>query len=234
MRVVKDITGERIGKLVAKRLVGKKRGVFIWLFDCDCGGSRIGCPSVIRRSSLPACKKCCLCSPCKRKDITGKRIGKLVAKSIVGKYRGAYLWLFGCDCGGSRTGNTSVFVNGCVVSCSKCSRNKKERKELAIKFYGEKSYNEYINRNTIVRYGNLSKESIESREKRLMMSNICRRERRLRFSQQEREEYNEKERNRERKLRERKRLAQLSNLASTISRKMKEHEQLQEQSSITA
>lgn len=41
MGKIKDLTGQRFGKLVAKKIVGKdEKNRMIWSCDCDCGGTK--------------------------------------------------------------------------------------------------------------------------------------------------------------------------------------------------
>lgn len=42
MAQLKDITGERFGKLTATEFVGRREGRTYWRFRCDCGGSYEG------------------------------------------------------------------------------------------------------------------------------------------------------------------------------------------------
>ena len=41
MGKIKDLTGQRFGKLVAKKIVGKdEKNRMIWYCECDCGGTK--------------------------------------------------------------------------------------------------------------------------------------------------------------------------------------------------
>lgn len=114
----KDISGMRIGWLVAVRRVGtavmssgKKRA--LWLWQCQCGGSKqahsgfkggpfTGCSSCTKQRK--ALQTASSAPPPGREvvDISGQRFGKLVAVKVVGRGINAK-WLCSCDCGGEMT-----------------------------------------------------------------------------------------------------------------------------------
>lgn len=51
-----DITGDRFGRLVAMKQIGKdKRGNALWLCKCDCGGEAIRATSELRKRSNHSC-----------------------------------------------------------------------------------------------------------------------------------------------------------------------------------
>lgn len=97
-----DITGQKFGKLTAIREVDKERN--IWLFNCDCGGTKETCKYNITRNTLGRHCGCVLPKyySCPI-DISGRRFGKLTAIEFTGEYNNnSPLWLFSCDCGGER------------------------------------------------------------------------------------------------------------------------------------
>ena len=102
-----DITGMRSGSLVAIRDVGtqdhkgggKNR---VWLCRCDCGNTFVTKATNIKTGVSTSCG----CQSKKYVDITGKRMGKLVAVKYTGRSykdsrgrRRGRLWEIKCDCG---------------------------------------------------------------------------------------------------------------------------------------
>jgi len=79
---LKDITGQRFGKLVAiKRMGISKNGLTTWLFSCDCGTEKeIEMTCVLHRN-----KKDCGCLKIGRiNNITGQKFGRLTAIKLIG------------------------------------------------------------------------------------------------------------------------------------------------------
>lgn len=114
----KDISGEKFGKLTAIKPVRseKKRGV-IWLCQCDCGGWKEVPASQLIRGTTKSCG--CLSKENRRRtDITGKRFGRLVAKSFQyydSQHRDC--WLFTCDCGKEKIMPAAFVKWGNTHSC---------------------------------------------------------------------------------------------------------------------
>ena len=49
MGKIKDLTGQRFGKLVARKIVGKdEKNRMIWFCECDCGGSKVASAESLR------------------------------------------------------------------------------------------------------------------------------------------------------------------------------------------
>lgn len=91
---IKDITGQRFGRLVAIEHIGIRQGAALWRCRCDCGGERITRNGSLQSGLTQSCG--CLT----HKDILGQRFGRLVAIEKVGSnQRGNILWRCQCDCG---------------------------------------------------------------------------------------------------------------------------------------
>lgn len=111
-----DRTGIRYGKLIAL-----KRNDAYWICRCDCGNE-----CSVLSTNLANYKKgnrgCRHCSH--RKDITGNRVGLLVAlEREAGAVSGRHpLWLFQCDCGNTIQGTVREFNVGMLRSCG-CHAN---------------------------------------------------------------------------------------------------------------
>ncbi len=92
-----DITGQRFGKLVARDEIDMSSGSMSWICDCDCGGQSRVTLSNLRSGTTRSCG--CL----HRRDLTGKRFGKLVAVESTGVLTSnGVLWVCKCDCGDSK------------------------------------------------------------------------------------------------------------------------------------
>lgn len=106
-----DLTGKRFGKLTALEYDREKKK---WKCQCDCGNLTYKTTGHLNSNATS-----CGCS--QKKDLTGKRFGKLVVLGKTEKRkRGAYLWLCQCDCGNTCEKPTSELNAGTAVSCG-CS-----------------------------------------------------------------------------------------------------------------
>lgn len=126
---VKDITGQRFGKLTAVSLVGMKTHQAMWECQCDCGNTTIVSVSHL----LSGHTKSCGCmrtghDPKRLKDLTGQRFGRLVAIRHVGyDKRGQAIWEFKCDCGNTIHALGYPITYGNVTSCGCYNREKTVR-----------------------------------------------------------------------------------------------------------
>jgi hypothetical protein len=116
---MKDLTGQRFGKLVAlKKLPPVKAGTnWCWECRCDCGNTVI-----VRRGNLTSGNTTsCGCARGRKpsaKDISGQRFGRLVALRPTGQKMGSnMIWVCQCDCGEQTEANTSNLRQGHVRSC---------------------------------------------------------------------------------------------------------------------
>lgn len=116
---MKDITGERFGKLVAQSYSRSADGTIFWTCRCDCGGQR----SVRRPSLVTGRTRSCGClarerPQNKRDELTGERFGRLVVTTFSHAGRGGLsYWLCRCDCGNDHVVRGSTLRYGTVVSC---------------------------------------------------------------------------------------------------------------------
>ena len=119
---IKDITGERFGKLVALELVdlpseGPRPRLRLWRCSCDCGRT-VELPGARLRSGGA---KSCGCSHLESKhksDLVGQRFGNLVVVEEAGrdKDRGV-LWRCRCDCGSETLVSSGRLNRGMTKSC---------------------------------------------------------------------------------------------------------------------
>lgn len=106
-----DLAGKRFGDLVALEYDHERQK---WKCQCDCG-------NVTYKSTghLNAYAVSCGCR--QKKDLTGKRFGKLVVlEKTKNRKRGAYLWRCQCDCGNICEKPTGELNAGTATSCG-CS-----------------------------------------------------------------------------------------------------------------
>lgn len=96
---LKDITGQRYGKLVAIKYTGKiKNHSAVWECKCDCGNSVEVKANALTSGAIQSCG--CLRSESRIKDITGERFGRLIAIKRTGKKKNnSQVWECKCDCG---------------------------------------------------------------------------------------------------------------------------------------
>lgn len=87
-RKIKDITGQKFGKLTAIRRVYKQ----VWEFKCDCG-------SIIQSDRYNVTSGKIVTCGCRRKDIKSNLVGKRFGWLVVRSYHGGGLWECICDCG---------------------------------------------------------------------------------------------------------------------------------------
>lgn len=120
----KDIKGRRFGRLTAVRPLRSEHGKgVIWLCKCDCGGEKEVSTSRLLRGTTKSCG-CLVREKRQRKDISGMRFGKLVAKEFRyydDKHRDC--WLFACDCGNEKIIPAASVKWGNTRSCGCLVRN---------------------------------------------------------------------------------------------------------------
>lgn len=122
-RFRKDIAGQRFGKLVAIKCVGKnKHGVYIWQCVCDCGGSVKVDVGALHSRQRTSCG--CARSQARQRrvpDLTGQQFGRWLVISRAPKGpRGLTRWRCQCSCGGTvskRTVDAKSLLNGTSRSC---------------------------------------------------------------------------------------------------------------------
>lgn len=117
-RKVKE--GQQFGSVKVLRYVGAEK------YECEC--QQCGTVYLVDSRNIGrdnACKKCYLESI--KKDLTGQRFGRLVAKSLTRKMRGKYqrtAWLCDCDCGKQVIVDADSLTSGTTKSCGCISRER--------------------------------------------------------------------------------------------------------------
>ena len=112
---IKDITGQRFGKLTAVRPTeNRQNGYVIWEWRCDCGGTIARTAhqfeQSVKQGAVPSCgclamakrleKERIAAERGKKFDITGERLGRLTALRPTEERKSNHIiWEFLCDCG---------------------------------------------------------------------------------------------------------------------------------------
>lgn len=122
---IKDLTGQRFGRLTALRRLDKKLGTsYAWLCRCDCGTLT----EVPTNALLNGRTKSCGCGKLdalrkQAADITGQRFGRLVALNPTDRrLSGNVVWRCRCDCGEECFVSYSSLTSGNTKSCGCLSR----------------------------------------------------------------------------------------------------------------
>lgn len=163
MSKVRDLSGERFGRLIALYNTGertKHRNV-IWHCLCDCG-NEIDVPSnALINGNTSSCG--CLrnggvgggIGGGKPIDITGQRFGKLVAIRRIGSNSERHsLWEFRCDCGNICTKSLHEVKAGDTTSCGcKLKPYDHENERLYRMYHGMKARCYNKNSSTYKWYG---------------------------------------------------------------------------------
>lgn len=123
-----DLTGQRFGRLVAVEPI-RENGHIRWRCECDCGGSAVTTASKLRSGHTQSCG--CLqrerTSKASRKDLTGKRYGRLVVVSRIGGIGEKSKYECKCDCGDTAVVYACNLVTGATRSCG-CARKENTSK----------------------------------------------------------------------------------------------------------
>lgn len=120
---LKDLTGERFGRLVVIKRHGStngKRKLPTWLCQCDCGNTAIRTGKALKSSKNSGCDECKRI----RQDLTGKQFGRLKVISRYGSRNGEVIWNCKCQCGRVAKVSTGKLNFGSVISCG-CARSEK-------------------------------------------------------------------------------------------------------------
>lgn len=109
----RDTTGQRFSHLtVLKELGGGKI-----LCRCDCGSEKVFFKYNVTSGRSTSCGCKSKDRPEQRKDISGRRFGRLTAVKPVGRKDRSILWLCLCDCGNTVNATTEQLQSGDRKSC---------------------------------------------------------------------------------------------------------------------
>ena len=122
-RTVKDITGQRFGKLVVTGFAGYgqtgRQRISLWNCQCDCGNICVA-PGYLLKSGR---RKSCGCIRSTPEQMIGRRFGKLtVIGADLDNHTTLQKVICRCDCGREKSVATRDLKNGHVKSCG-CDRS---------------------------------------------------------------------------------------------------------------
>lgn len=113
--------GKKIGRLSAIKWIKNRGPKAMWLFKCDCGGTKISdgramsCGCLQKEASIKNLQKI---TKHYSKDLTNKRFGRLIALSPTSERKfGKVVWLCVCDCGNYKKADTLQLHTGQTRSC---------------------------------------------------------------------------------------------------------------------
>ncbi|MBQ4495407.1 MAG: hypothetical protein II968_06525 [Selenomonadaceae bacterium] len=107
MAAIKDLTGQRFGRLTVLEFVGIKKHHAQWKCKCDCGNIFIAKGTTLRDGTTKSCG--CLHRDVLVKDLTGQRFGRLTVLEYAGMKRRCAQWKCQCDCG------NEIITDGCSL-----------------------------------------------------------------------------------------------------------------------
>lgn len=138
MGVIKDLTGQRFGKLVVVSLEGRnKYGRAMWLCKCDCGNTTVASSNNLLRG----CVKSCGCLSHSTVNI-GDKFSRL---TVIGDgekdHRGRKTIRCQCDCGNIVDVLPNCLVSGNTKSCGCLKIDKLVERSTKHGHTGERLYN---------------------------------------------------------------------------------------------
>ena len=129
MSHVKDLTGQRFGRLVALERADQRHGnCYLWRCKCDCGNEALVSTYFLTHNLSRSCG--CLQEEARKADIAGRRFGRLVAIKPVGKHKKGIKWLCQCDCGNQIEVVAASLLQGIRRSCG-CLHRETAAKQAA-------------------------------------------------------------------------------------------------------
>jgi hypothetical protein len=107
---IKDITGQKFGKLTAIKFVTtNKHGGAIWECECECGNKKVASADHLKQGNVTRCNTC----P-QTDNITGNKYGRLTVIEYIPK---SAKWKCLCSCGNYKISTYSDLFTGKVKSC---------------------------------------------------------------------------------------------------------------------
>lgn len=126
----RDLTGRRFGRLVCLAPTDSRsqKGDVIWSCRCDCGSL---CDVAGTRLTGGEKKSCGCAGHPARKELEGRRFGKLTVIAYAGKRAGMHRWRCRCDCGGETEVGQTLLQSGKTKSCG-CLQTQVLREKLKL------------------------------------------------------------------------------------------------------
>lgn len=114
MGKIKDLTGQKFGKLTVVEFAELRNRAAFWKCHCECGNEKVISANALRTGNTQSCG-------CTRAlNLVGKRFGQLVVleKAESNKYNQTQ-YLCRCDCGRETVKLGSLLVSGKTTSCGR-------------------------------------------------------------------------------------------------------------------
>jgi len=114
---IKDLAGQRFGRLVAAERTNQKHArCYLWRCKCDCGQETLVSTHFLIRGIRKSCG--CLAHETRTNDLTGQRFGRLTAvASTESRKHNCIVWECRCDCGTTVHVRSTNLVAGIRKSC---------------------------------------------------------------------------------------------------------------------
>ena len=98
MAILKDLTGQKFGRLTVLEFSHKDKAQYLWSCKCECGSIITARSGNLKNGTTKSCG--CLSKP---KDLTGLTFGKLTVIDYSHKNKdGRHFWNCVCDCGAKK------------------------------------------------------------------------------------------------------------------------------------
>ena len=118
--IAEDLTGQKFGMLTVLERAENVNGKTAWLCRCDCGNTRVAVTSALKSGHTWSCG-CKTRRPehTTRRDLTGKRFGRLTALEPLDRRdsKGSVFWRCRCDCGNIAEVSEDCLMHGNTISC---------------------------------------------------------------------------------------------------------------------
>jgi 5-methylcytosine-specific restriction endonuclease McrA len=151
MGKIKDLTGQKFGKLVVLYKDEDRQGRVCWVCKCDCGNLK----SIESRHLKNGNTKSCGClqkeraSEIHRKDLVGSKFGRWSVLEHKGVNQNQNsLYLCQCVCGNEKIIRSDILVSGSTKSCG-CYHKESARNRMTT--HGLSKTTEYIRHNKLKR-----------------------------------------------------------------------------------
>lgn len=112
---IKDLTGERFGKLVVIAQCEKYKDKILWKCLCDCGNETTATTNDLKSGHKKSCG--CLKNRSNAKDLIGQRFGRLTVIKRAGTEGSRAVWRCKCDCGKYKSVKSIDLLSGNTKSC---------------------------------------------------------------------------------------------------------------------
>lgn len=133
MAKLKNIAGQKFGKLTAISPAFRKSGSVFWECICECGEKTYATYTHLKNGNNKTCGKCTDRSwknSSRFIDLTGKRYGMLTVIGFAGTKNNNCMWNCKCDCGQFKTVSTNKLSMGKTSSCG-CKKIKVNRESTS-------------------------------------------------------------------------------------------------------